>query len=236
MNGFFSFFGPACLVALALLGGGLPPALRADDAVRRPVIPLPGRDDSSSRPLSPPSRSLANPSKTGERRPLSGGSFWKTLSILAGLVTVIFIGGKLLRKHAPHLGGGIPAEALEVLGKRSIDRGQVIYLVRLGSRVLVIGSASGGLQTLAEVSDPLEIDYLAGLCKPRGPQPGGPGVAQGFLALFNRHSVRDRETRERPSESAEGAYRNDSAPSDEPLTDPDSRFPSPHPDAHRSHV
>lgn len=137
--------------------------------------------------LSPPSRPLSRPSKSAKRKPrTAAGSFWKTISVLAVLVIVIVVGAKLLRKHAPNLGGGIPADALEVLGKRTIDRGQNVYLVRLGSRILIVGSSAGGLQTLGEITDPVEIDYIAGLCKPKD-QPST--IAQGFLALFNRQQA-----------------------------------------------
>ena len=164
----------------------------------------PRGSQSGSRQLTPPGRTLTRPSKTGRRQSTStGGAFWKTISVLAVLVIVIVFGAKILRKHAPSLGGGIPAEALDVLGKRMIDRGQSVYLLRLGSRILIVGSSSGGLQTLAEVTDPVEIDYLAGLCKPRE---SSSSIAQGFLALFNRQQAvqSDNDQPEEPERFSNG--------------------------------
>jgi len=137
------------------------------------------------RTITRPGRPLTRPSDSRRGTSSTTGSLWKTVTVLGGIVCVILVGAKLLRKHAPKLSGGIPPEALEVLGKRTVDRGQFIYLVRLGSRILIIGSSPAGLQTLGEVTDPVEIDYLAGLCRPREQSSA---VAQGFLALFNRRT------------------------------------------------
>ena len=138
---------------------------------------------SGSRSISRPSRPLKPAAKSGEPRKQAAGSFWKTLIVLAVIVAVILAAAKHLKKHGPRLSGGIPADAMELLGKRAIDRGQLIYLVRLGSRILIIGSSAAGLQTLGEINDPVEIDYLSGLCR----QPTqSSGITQGFLSLFNR--------------------------------------------------
>lgn len=144
--------------------------------------------NADARPLTRPNRPLRQPNaKSGEKpkAPGSAGSLWKTFSFLAVMIVVIVVGAKFLKKHGPRLPGGIPADAMEVLGKRVIDRGQLIYLVRLGSRILIIGSStSGGLNTLGEVNDPVEIDFLAGLCRQKSETASS--ISQGFLAMFNR--------------------------------------------------
>lgn len=177
MNGFARFRAAAAVIAVAAIAGALSPPAAAEDG------PFGTGDPPTARRITPPSRPLRTASKTGTPRKPPSGSYWQTLLVLGGIVAVILIGAKYLRKHGPRLPGGIPKDALEVLGKRAIDRGQLIYLVRLGSRILIIGSSSGGLNTLGEVTDPVEIDFLSGLC--RQPMQSSK-VAQGFFALFNR--------------------------------------------------
>jgi flagellar biogenesis protein FliO len=95
--------------------------------------------------------------------------------ICAGLVAVS-IG---LRRRRRSSGGRLPVEAVEVLGRTAIDGRHAISLVRCGSRVLVLSvDATEGLSTLAEISDPDEVNLLTDLC--RLPE-GGVAAALGRL-------------------------------------------------------
>jgi len=123
----------------------------------------------------------ANSSSTAERRSgskaTSTTTFWKTTGSLALIVVLILAAGRILKKRDGAFGHALPTEAVELLGRRSIDGRQVIHLVRLGSRILVLGSSSEGLRSLAEITDPVEIDYLAGLCR-------SGNVSSGITATF----------------------------------------------------
>jgi flagellar biogenesis protein FliO len=106
-------------------------------------------------------------------------SIWNTAIVLgvicAGLVAVS-IG---LRRRRRSSGGRLPVEAVEVLGRTAIDGRHAISLVRCGSRVLVLSvDATEGLSTLAEISDPDEVNLLTDLC--RLPE-GGVAAALGRL-------------------------------------------------------
>jgi len=46
----------------------------------------------------------------------------------------------------------------------------------------MVGASQEGMTTLSEITDPVEIDYLAGLCKPSEPA----SVAHSFNQLFQR--------------------------------------------------
>jgi hypothetical protein len=63
-----------------------------------------------------------------------------------------------------------------------LDYRSTIQLVRCGSRLLVIGVSQAGMTTLAEITDPVEVDYLAGFCKPSQPV----SVGESFSQLFRR--------------------------------------------------
>jgi flagellar biogenesis protein FliO len=60
---------------------------------------------------------------------------------------------------------GLPLEALELLGKRTIEPRVSIHIVRCGPKVLVLGVSPDGVRTLTEITDPVEIDLMAGACR-----------------------------------------------------------------------
>lgn len=82
------------------------------------------------------------------------------LLAMIGICTVV-----LLRKRHPQLTAGLPREVCDVLGRKRIDPRTSVCLVRLGSRILVLGTTGDSVTPLAEITDPIEIDQLAGLCK-----------------------------------------------------------------------
>lgn len=108
---------------------------------------------------------------------------WTAFVSLAVIVAVIVAAARLWKKHGPPIGGGLPADALEVLGRRPLDRRNAIQIVRCGSRILILGVGEEGLRTLTEITDAAEVDYLTAICR-RGEsdQHNGPG----FLGLLRR--------------------------------------------------
>ena len=103
-------------------------------------------------------------------------------------VTVVSV----LRKRHPQLTAGLPREVCDVLGRKRIDPRTNICLVRVGQRILVLGATAESVTPLAEITDPVEIDQLAGLCKLTD-QPGLPS----FSGLMKQKRIRpsDREVR-----------------------------------------
>jgi flagellar biogenesis protein FliO len=156
------------------LRGAGPPALRG------------GQRPSARAITRPASRERAAADRPAGSRLRPAGSWLGSLLSLAAVVAMIVLGAKLWKKHGPPARTALPTEALDVLGRRALDPRQSIYLVRLGSRILVLGSTAGGLSTLAEISDPVEVDLVAGLCRPR-PEGHTADQARGFGALFDRH-------------------------------------------------
>ncbi len=153
----------------------------------RDALTQPPAHNTAEKPLPLRTRATDGASKAGgsTRRNTNrteASPFWTTIGSLALVVALIVILARLWKKHGRMVGTGIPAEAVELLGKRHIDQQQAICLVRLGSRILVLGSSPNGLQTLSEISDPVEVDYLAGLCR----QPNT-DAAHTFRSLFQRH-------------------------------------------------
>ncbi|GAB4135710.1 MAG: hypothetical protein Tsb009_02280 [Planctomycetaceae bacterium] len=166
-----------------------------------------GSRTSTNNAISPPGRPITPSSKKSGKRAAGSFSLWKTAGALLFVLVLIGLGAKSLSKHAPKFNGGIPPEALEILGKRNIDQRQAIHLVRLGSRILVIGNSPGGLQTLAEITDPVEVDYLAGMCRKDSTETS---FTQGFLALFRREPIQNEHPEMTPSSPTNDIATNES--------------------------
>lgn len=129
-----------------------------------------GSADAESRLIPPRSADQSARSRvTGSRTPqgsrTAAGGWWSTLGGLAAVVALILITAKFLRKNMPGATAALPANVVQVLGRKSLDYRHTIHLIRLGSRLLILGSSQDGLRTLAEITDPVEVDCLAGLCK-----------------------------------------------------------------------
>jgi len=119
-------------------------------------------------------------SKDDDRGPT--GSLWTAVAATAFILLLILGGARLLKKHVPLGNATLPQEAFEVVGKRHLDPRQRVYVVRFGRRILLIGSYPDGMTTLAEITDPVEVDQLTGLCRQTDPDSG---VVQTFRQLFN---------------------------------------------------
>ena len=90
-----------------------------------------------------------------------GSTIWPLLAVVVAIV----IGSRWLKTHSSVAVRGLPSEAFDVLGRRAIDQRTSVVMARCGSRLLVLSLSSNGLQTLSEITDPVEVDCLAGLCR-----------------------------------------------------------------------
>jgi len=61
--------------------------------------------------------------------------------------------------------GILPADAVSVLGRVSLTSKQVAQLLRVGNKLVLVALTPGGAETLTEVTDPVEVDRLMGLCQ-----------------------------------------------------------------------
>ncbi len=139
--------------------------------------------------LIPPRRSVRAGQAEGQlalhgspRNREAGGGWLTTLGGLTAVLALVFLTAKVVKRSVPAVQKSLPAEVVQVLGRTAVDYRHQIHLVRFGSRMLVLGTSQEGLRTLSEITDPVEIDYLAGLCKPSEPA----SVAGTFRQLFQR--------------------------------------------------
>jgi flagellar biogenesis protein FliO len=121
----------------------------------------------------------STPSSSASKSATSGAvTAVGALVVVIGLILVL---ARLFRRHAPLFSQSLPTEALEVLGRRYLDQRQSILLLRVGSRILVVGSSPAGLQGIGELSDPVEVDLVAGMCRPTR---NGQGLGSSFFNLI----------------------------------------------------
>jgi flagellar biogenesis protein FliO len=80
--------------------------------------------------------------------------------------------------------GMLPAEAVSVLGRVSLSAKQVAQLLRVGNKLVLVALTPGGAETLTEVTDPVEVDRLMGLCQQHDPR----STTQAFEQVFQNLS------------------------------------------------
>lgn len=179
------------LIAMLLLTGGMAAELYGQNvpsAAVRSAAQTSGRASSTAESTTTlPKRSRNSetplpPAGNETRRNNTGSSPWTTFGILAVMIVAVVSIARLWKKHGPMSSSALPPEAVELLGRKMIDQRNVIHLVRVGARIVIIGASPQGLATLAEVTDPVEVDVLAGLCQRRQ---GDAAKAQSFRTLFN---------------------------------------------------
>lgn len=112
-----------------------------------------------------PSRGAAKSASGNQRHAVSSGSIWWTVGALTTVLIAAGITLPWLKRHIPGAVLPLPESAVQVLGRRPLEPRVSLQLVRIGTRVLVLGVGPDGARTLAEIDDPIEVDVLVGACK-----------------------------------------------------------------------
>ena len=131
-----------------------------------------------------------------------GSSSGSLLTVAMGLVVVLglfFLVAWLMRRGVPTKGGQLlPTDVLEVLGRMPLPGRQQLQLLRFGNKLLLVSLAPGVAETLAEISDPTEIDRLTGLC-----QQGRSGSATAVFRNMLQQLSSDRKSTKPAAKSPE---------------------------------
>ncbi len=148
------------------------PAQVLTDEKLEAVLPLSRRQDSKEQ----------GSRDTGKRLGNSGSQLGLTVVVLAGVLALIVFLARIVRPHLPAATQSLSSEVLELLGRRMIDQRHAIHFLRIGERILIVGASLDGLRTLAEVTDPVEVDRISGVCRTRTEST----VSQSFRMLLSR--------------------------------------------------
>jgi flagellar biogenesis protein FliO len=143
------------------------------------------------KPLPPPNQPVqTNPTASGKARPLKPakkpGDLHSLISAAGGLGIVIgifLLGAWLFRRSAPQGLTRLPGEVFEILGRAPLAGKQQVHLLRCGTKLLLVSVTPAGAETLTEITDPKEVDRLAGLCCQAHPQSSSAAFRQIFEQL-----------------------------------------------------
>ena len=171
-------------------GSGAPlrnaPANRHKTAVpvsRRAAHPVPFTrpGQKSSLPLRPP-----GPSRhTKKDRTLGRPSVVTVAGSLAVVLGIFFLVAWVMRRAAPAGSVALPGEVFEVLGRAPMASRQQVHLLRCGNKLVLVSVTPAGAETLTEITDPIEVDRLAGLCQQARPN----SATAAFRQVFGQFSA-----------------------------------------------
>jgi len=104
------------------------------------------------------------------------------------------------RRSRPQSLAPLPSEVVESLGRVPLAGRQQMHLVRVGQKLILLSVTTGEARTLTEITDPVEVDRLAGLC--RQSQPGS--ITATFRQVLSEagHGPSQTTGRRRPSQRA----------------------------------
>jgi flagellar biogenesis protein FliO len=123
-------------------------------------------------------------------------------SSLAVVLGLFFVLAWVMRRTTPGNCPALPNEVFEVLGRAPLAARQQAHLVRLGAKLVLLSISPGGVEALSEVTDPDEVNRLAGLCQRARPDSTTAAFRQVFQRFTKDHPA------DRPLEAArEGLYR-----------------------------
>jgi flagellar biogenesis protein FliO len=109
---------------------------------------------------------LPTESPSPDGAPSAGGAL-SLVSVLGSLAVVLglfFLLAWALKRATPKTSAALPASVVEPLGRAPLGPRQYVHLLRVGNKLLLVSLSPGGAETLTEITDPGEVDRLAGLC------------------------------------------------------------------------
>ncbi len=112
--------------------------------------------------LPPPSKPIRRPSPS-DTKPGSTGSLFGVISSLAIVVGLFFTVAWLFRKTVPRAAQALPSEVLETLGRSPLTQRDHMHLIRLGNKLVLVCISQSGVQPLAEITDPDEVERLSAI-------------------------------------------------------------------------
>jgi flagellar biogenesis protein FliO len=152
----------------------------------------------SAIPLSPPQHKSSNPSSSNGKndsqelqKKTSGVPSLTTVASSLGIVVGIFLLiAWAMRRTSPQSHARLPGEAFEILGRAPLSGRQQVQLLRCGNKLLLVSVTSAGTETLTEITDPAEVDRMAGLCRQGHPQSSTAAFLQIFEQLAPKRPAR----------------------------------------------
>ncbi|HET6883782.1 MAG TPA: flagellar biosynthetic protein FliO [Pirellulales bacterium] len=157
--------------------------------------PLKAKKADRQPPAKPPHDSLPLPPRGATReaendkahpgraiKPASGIA--TGMASLAVVLALFLAAAWAVRRGMPAGPAKLPGEVVEVLGRTPLTGRQFAHLIRCGNKLLLVYLAPGCAETLTEITDPVEVDRLAGLCRQVHPH----SATTSFRQVFQQFS------------------------------------------------
>ena len=129
---------------------------------------------------------LKGPGTTEDPRVKAPRSPWAaTLSMTLSLTLVVclfLIAALMLRKSQPKQFQKLPNEVIEVLGRSTMGPRQQLFVLRFGSKLILVSQQPGETQALGEITNQEEAARLAGLCEANRPE----SISNSFKEVFRQ--------------------------------------------------
>jgi flagellar biogenesis protein FliO len=151
----------------------------------------------SSSPTVPPESAggLGLGSHNDKNFPGKNSSISAMVTVAGSMATVLglfFLVAWAMRKTAPRGSLLLPKEVFDILGRAPLGARQQVQLLRCGNKLLLVSITPNGTETLTEVTDPLEVDRIAGICMQGHPQ----SVTTAFRQVFQQLAPKSGEAAE----------------------------------------
>ncbi len=127
---------------------------------------LPLAQSREALPLEPPGAARSEGSRRGAGGVSSAVTVVGALAVVLGIFFAVAWG---MRRAAPGALATLPSQVVEVLGRAPLAGRQQVHLLRCGNKLLLVSVTPDAAETLTEITDPLEVDRLAGLCEQMRP-------------------------------------------------------------------
>ena len=98
----------------------------------------------------------------------STGTFQMIVSVGSSLLIVLglIVGAAwCYRKASPTASSSLPKDVLQVLGRAPLAPRQQLVLLRFNNKLVLVSNLQGEVRTISEITDPLEVDRVAGICE-----------------------------------------------------------------------
>ncbi len=112
-----------------------------------------------------PPRSKNTEGKLQTPTPTRSSAFMTVAASLSVVLGLFFLVIWFARRSGRALHAQMPAEVLEVLGKSPLSARMQMHVVRFGNKLVLLAVSAEGAVSLAEITEPLEVDRLAGVCQ-----------------------------------------------------------------------
>ena len=99
----------------------------------------------------------------------SRGALTTVFGSLVIVLIAFFVLAWISRNAAPQGMAPRPSEVFESLGRAPLSNRQQLQLIRVGNKLVLLGVNASGTDTLTEITEPEEVDRLAGLCRQNQP-------------------------------------------------------------------